>query len=379
MLTVHSTDAIFLSGLDRILEIICRKLQLTTTQYELAKSHYEAVGRWLEQEDSILAPYHPVIYPQGSLPMGTTNKPLGKEEYDLDFICELLIAWWEIHPEDLLSKVEYRIRQHKDYASRMERGNRCIRLTYAHDFHLDIVPACSNAAVGEGQIRIPDRERKNWKDSNSRMYIEWFNHQSKRSIQAARTDYAEPLPAQESLEEKPALKCAVQLFKRYRDVAFKGSPDMAPVSIVLSTLCATHYQGQDSVGEAVLGILRGIAASIVQNQGKRLQVWNPANRVREDLGERWESIEAYNSFVDWIGEFINLWQKLRQAKGYLEISNILETLFDEQIARDAVREDAERQVNQNRSKGQIGVLPRSGMLTSLPGAIQIPRNTFYGQ
>lgn len=93
MVTVFTTDAAFLSPLDRFLEGICRRLQLTPTQYELAKSHYEAVGNWLEQEDSILAPYRPVIYPQGSLPMGTTNKPLDKEEYDLDFICELAIPW----------------------------------------------------------------------------------------------------------------------------------------------------------------------------------------------------------------------------------------------------------------------------------------------
>ncbi|RAM50017.1 MAG: nucleotidyltransferase [Hapalosiphonaceae cyanobacterium JJU2] len=331
MQTLRRTDALFLSRFDRILESICRKLQLTPTQYELAKSHYEAVGKWLEHESSILAPYRPVMYPQGSLPMGTTNKPINKEEYDLDFICELLIDWWTIRPIDLLSKVEYRIGQHADYASRMERGNRCIRLTYAHNFHLDIVPACSNNVLGEGQIRIPDREKKGWKDSNSRAYIQWFNQQAQLSCH--QVDHAEPLPLQETLEEKPALKCAVQLLKRHRDVAFKDKPDIAPASIVLSTLAAMHYQGQESVGEAIAGILQGIAISIAQQQGKRLQVWNPANNVAEDLGERWENPEAYNRFVAWIADFNRLWQELSAAQGYLDISRLLERLFDEQPHR----------------------------------------------
>ncbi|MEQ9235849.1 nucleotidyltransferase domain-containing protein [Coleofasciculus sp. E2-BRE-01] len=374
MVTMFRADATFLSELDRILEGICRKLQLTPTQHDLARQHYEAVGNWLEHEGSILAPYHPKIYPQGSLAMGITNKPLGKEEYDLDFICELSIPWWTISPEDLVSKFEYRIREHQDYTARMERGNRCIRLTYAHNFHLDIVPACSNKGLGYGQIRIPDKKAKSWKDSNSKDYIKWFN---KRARQSRRVDSAEPLPLQESLEEKPALKCAVQLFKRHRDVAFRNMLDLAPVSIVLGTLCAIHYQGQESVGEAVAGILNGIAQSIAQNQGSILLVLNPANKVREDLGERWKNAEAYEKFVVWIGEFNKLWLELSNAKGYPEISRLLETLFDEQPTRDVIREDAV-QVGNIRGTGQLGILPGSGTLTSQPGAIHIPKNTFYG-
>lgn len=380
MQSVRRTDALFLTRLDKILENICRKLQLTVTQYNLAESHYQAVGKWLEDKSSILAPYRPILYPQGSLPMGTTNKPIGKEEYDLDFVCELLIDWWTICPIDLLSKVEYRIRQHEDYAKRMERGNRCIKLIYAHDFHLDIVPACSNSVLGEGQIRIPDRETKGWKDSNSRAYIQWFNSEAK--VSSRNLDHAEPLPLQETLEQKPPLKCAVQLLKRHRDVAFKNKPDLAPASIVLSTLAAMHYQGQESVGEAVAAILQGIAITIARQQGKRLQVWNPVNNVPEDLGERWENPKAYHEFVVWIREFNRLWLELSAAKGYADISKLLVTLFDEQPTRDvihdAIRLD-EQHIAQNRVNGQLGIKPQIGTLTSQPSSIVVPKNTFYGQ
>lgn len=243
------------------------------------------------------------------------------------------------------------------------------------------MPACSHLALGQGQVRIPDRELEGWRDSNSRKYIDWFSQQAEKVQQEAssrRTDYAEPLPLQESLEDKPVLKCAVQLVKRYRDIAFKNMPDVAPVSIVLSTLCADHYQGQNSVSEAVASILDGMAMSIAQHQGKRLQVWNPANKVPEDLGERWDDAKAYSRFLIWVKAFRKLWQQLTDARGYSEISSLLEALFGEQPTKDVIREDA-IQLTQHRTNGQLGVLTGTGMLTSQPNAIRSPKNTFYGR
>lgn len=333
----------------------------------------------LEQEGSILAPYRPIIYPQGSLPMGTTNKPLDREEYDLDFVCELLIDWRRTNPIDLLSKVEFRLREHDDYRSRIERKNRCVSLKYAHDFHLDIVPSCSNPALGEGQILVPDRELKSWRDSNSKQYITWFDRIAETyAISAGRLDHAEPLPQQESLEEKAPLRCAIQLVKRYRDLAFTGEKsDLAPASILLNTLCAESYQGQESVSEAIFGILQGILYRIATTQG-RLQVWNPANQVPEDLGERWErNPRAYQEFVHWIGNFHRRWEQLMNTTGHAAIAGILAILFEENLAQAAIRDSA-NWVDQGRLAGQLGTIPKTGVLTTRPCPIVIPKNTFYG-
>ncbi len=379
MTVVTYSEADFTQGIDPILKSICEKLQLTATQHELADGHYKAVGDWLEKDDSILAQYRPRIYPQGSLPMGITNKPLEREEYDLDFICELQLCSWEITPADLFSKVEYRIGQRKDYQEHMEREKRCIRLTYAHDFHLDIVPACTNAVAGEGQVRIPDRELQNWKDTNSKQYVRWFNAIADRPQQYSnyRRD-AEPLPSQEPFDAKSSLKFAVQLMKRHRDVAFSAEPDLAPASIVLSTLAAECYSGNSSVFATVSEVLQSIQGRILHSPG-RLQVWNPANRVSEDLGERWEkNPAAYEAFKRWIWEFAKTWQRLGQTRGLKEISDILVALFDENPTREAIREVALR-LGQGRQSGLLGIAAGSGLLTTESPAIAVPRNTFYGQ
>ena len=378
MTRITVLDADFSSNIDGILKFICEKVQLSRTQHQQANDHYIAVSDWLEREGSILAVYEPRIYPQGSLPMGVTNKPLEREEYDLDFICELKIYSWQIEPADLFSKVEYRIRQHKDYKDRIELGKRCIRLTYAHDFHLDIVPACTNESAGYGQVRIPDRELKNWKDTNSKQYVEWFNEIADRSKDKSRIDSAEPLSPQEPFDGKSALKFAVQLMKRYRDIAFKDQSDLAPASILLSTLAAERYSGSSSVFETVAETLNSIHARIQLNKN-RLQVWNPANSVSEDLGERWDKNPAsYEAFKHWISSFRSIWEQLEQARGYEEIKEVLVSLFGEHPTREAIREDAQR-LDQARQAGHLGIAAGTGLLTTQSPAIAVPRNTFYGQ
>src|SRR5438552_1805623 len=76
--------------LDDLLGRIGAGLELSATQHELAEQHYRAVGGWLDTPGTALAPYHPSIYPQGSLRIGTTVRPWGRAEYDLDLVCGVL-------------------------------------------------------------------------------------------------------------------------------------------------------------------------------------------------------------------------------------------------------------------------------------------------
>lgn len=75
----------------KILEKIAANLDITATQYQLAVQRYEAVGNWLDADNSPLKPYKPKITPQGSFRLGTVIKPLLEgEEYDVDLTCKLL-------------------------------------------------------------------------------------------------------------------------------------------------------------------------------------------------------------------------------------------------------------------------------------------------
>ena len=63
-----------------ILETLGETLDITKTQYEAAVSSYGAVGDWLAKPESSLAPYTPIIRPQGSFMLGTMIKPICDED-----------------------------------------------------------------------------------------------------------------------------------------------------------------------------------------------------------------------------------------------------------------------------------------------------------
>lgn len=62
-----------------LIESLADSLDVSDRQYEAAKAHYEAVGNWLNDEESSIAVYEPEIYPQGSFRLGTAIKPLNQE------------------------------------------------------------------------------------------------------------------------------------------------------------------------------------------------------------------------------------------------------------------------------------------------------------
>ena len=49
---------------------------------------YEAVCRWLEAQGGAVERHPPSMYPQGSIRIGTTVRTFGRDEHDLDFVCE---------------------------------------------------------------------------------------------------------------------------------------------------------------------------------------------------------------------------------------------------------------------------------------------------
>jgi len=141
--------------LDALLDQVCRALQLTPTQYLDAKKKYEAVGEWLGAEGSLLQLFRPVIYPQGSMRLGTTNRPWRREEFDLDLVCQFH-GCGNANPLAVYDAVHVRLAGHGTYKPILEKKKRCVRLNYAGDFHLDILPACPDPSRGGSCVRVPD-------------------------------------------------------------------------------------------------------------------------------------------------------------------------------------------------------------------------------
>src|SRR5207244_7386909 len=173
-----------------------------------------------------------------------------------------------------------RLREHGTYHKLIVEMPRCIRLDCSGDFHLDIVPAIPDLAClpWETCMKIPDRPKRRWHDTNPKGYSRWFEVQcAKRKLQEKTARFSananvEPLREPAPAYAKPPLRLSVQLFKRWRDVVFAGREHLQPSSIVLTTLAGRLYQGEYHPTDALVTILDGIYTWSLR---EKIVLWNP--------------------------------------------------------------------------------------------------------
>lgn len=366
------------ADLDYLLGEVARALQLTPTQYELAVDHYTAVADWLAAPDSPLARFKPRIYPQGSMAIETTVRPRTRDEHDLDLVCQLLPTGMTAIQVFLM--VHGRIRAHKTYAQMLELKNRCSRLNYAHDFHLDIISAEPDVTRGGTAVLVPDRELRAWTPSNPKGYIDWFTRRSQITVAELRKN-VDLVPGPTPSDEKPALAVAVQLIKRRRDTLCDD--DLAPRSIVLTTLAGEYYRGTDCVLTAMVQIVAGIQQRIAAAHPGRISVCNPTNPT-ERFCESFNESGRYEAFRWFIAQLERDLARIASAQGIPQLQKVLAETFGEEPVTKAIGLYAARHKSQRDSRalefsgagagGLSIVTPVSGITRVAP-----PHQYFGGQ
>jgi hypothetical protein len=364
------------ADLDYLLSQVARELQLTPDQYALAAKHYKAIAEWLGATGSPLAPFKPWIYPQGSMALETTVRPRTREEYDLDLVCQMLTTG--MSALDVYNAVYNRLKAHGTYAPMLEKKNRCVRLNYEHNFHLDIIPAEPDLARGGEAIRVPDRALRDWTPSNPKGYIAWFTRRSQITLAELRKK-VDPLPNPTPSDEKPSLTIAVQLIKRRRDMLC--DEDVAPRSIVLTTLAAEYYQGTDCVLTAMGQIVAGIQQRIRDARPSRITVCNPTN-AGEKFCESFEGPGRYAAFQWFIDHLERDIQLIAATQGISQLEKVLSSMFGEMPVAKAVRSYGEML----KGKRDSGALKFTGggagglsIVTGSTGAARtVPPNRYFG-
>jgi len=358
-------------SLNYLLAKLCKALQLSPSQHESAVDKYEGVGRWLGGPGSPLESLATSIYAQGSMALGTTVKPIEDTEHDLDLIFE--VDRVNLAPADLHRIVEARLQENNLYKQRLVHPAppRCLRLKYAGDFHLDIVPARRDPARGATAIEVPDRKLKCWVPNNPREYQTWFERQSV-SLVIMEKAAIQPVPALMASEQKPPLKLVVQLMKRHRDIVF-GRAIGAPSSILLTTMAARSYRGDASVADALARILAAMKNDIRSSWPGRISEANPTN-IAEDLCSKF-SDEEYARFAQWVVAFSDEFRKLKELTGLEKIAAVLKALFGENITTSVIKLYVQRLDEARKADGlRYGA---SGL--GVTGGMLVPPHTFHGE
>jgi hypothetical protein len=358
-----------------VIEELSECLDIPESAYDKAEARYKDLGEWFSRAEAHCARFNPHICPQGSFRLGTV---INADEFDLDFGCRLRQGITKgTHTQEQLKQLVRRdleeYRQARGIEQELEEKSRCWRLKYNDQlaFHMDGVPSIPEEEQGrvllEGAMvrygidrslaehltrhagaitdnRLPNYTliSQTWKISNSEGYAQWFESRMKlasdlmqRRAREARAGNVDELPAR---KWKSPLQRSIQIMKCHRDRMFEDNAESKPISIILTTLAAEAYQGEQEVSDALEGILARMGTSV---RSELPRVPNPVN-PSEDFADKWydaayRHLDLEGSFWSWLKQAQIDFDIIRQSRDPEFISDQAVTKFGATLTAAAIR------------------------------------------
>lgn len=384
------------SQLVGLLEDACAQLEPSSYQRDLAKQRYEGVGDWLSRaDDTLLASI--AIGLQGSVAIGTTVKPIGMNEYDVDLVAQVPDVDVVVSPALLKKRIGDRLRGNGNYAPLLVELPRCWRLDYANEFHLDITPSIPNPECRFGGELVPDKNLRAWKASNPKGYRAKFERRAalqprirmlRKAFDSAQATAVEPYPDEMPL--KGILRRTVQIAKRHRDRQFINDDEgLAPLSIIITTLasrayelCVRNFEYENEL-VLVVNVIRRMPDMIETGTSEGRPAWFLWNQTTagENFCEKWNrDPRRAHAFFAWHAEVLADLTALAAASGLDQVRRRLSHIFGNAPADRAMDSLTER-VNAARTANRLAVTRPAGVIIGAAAAAATPvrANTFFGE
>jgi len=349
----------------KILESMIEVLDLPPSAYEKAKNRYESLGDWFGRNESILKEYDPHVFSQGSFRLGTAIRPFhSEEEYDLDLACKLRTSitkgsHTQQEVKELVGSEVESYRKKNGIHDKAEAKKRCWRLSYKDDlsFHVDIVPCIpadetrrttileslrssrmdesiagqvSNLTVNITDNTLPNYKyiSDDWNVSNPEGYALWFESRTKIMSQGVILEAAQvdELPL---FKRKTTLQRVIQILKRHRDSMFDASPDLKPISVIITTLAARAYSGETDLATALYNVSFGMENHLNSQEPR---VPNPVN-PGEDFSDKWDEDSRLEvNFKMWLKKLKSDVENLVNSGNRQSVTRILSESFNTTIS-----------------------------------------------
>lgn len=208
---------------------------------------------------------------QGSYALETIIKPIrDNDEFDADILIYLeeQQAW---EAEDYINEVHKIFKNNGTYTKLVHKKTRCVRLNYAGEFHLDMVPCIER----RGGVYICNRETNDFEQSDGTGYREWLNAKN--------------------LVTNGKLKKVTRLLKYLRN----HKKTFSAKSILLTTLIAQQVYEHDTAGEfastpLALKVISNRLNQFLQDNITMPTISNPA-LPSENFNRHWDQ-DKYENF-----------------------------------------------------------------------------------
>ncbi|MFI3167509.1 MAG: nucleotidyltransferase [Bacillota bacterium] len=323
-----------INGIEQLLEAISDELNISESEFGSIEKSYNSVGDWLNAKDSSLREYGVEIIPQGSMRLGTVVKPIDENDYDVDLVCKLTKGAENLSSTTLKEKVGARLKEHGTYNQMIKESNRCWTLTYCDklNYHMDVLPA----RIKGDMLEATDKRLDSYIPTNPEGYFEWFLGRMKSYTELLfQRGFIEELP---QYPRKTPLQRVIQLLKRHRDVQCSDNLEIAPISIIITTLCGLAYNGEDNIIETLKNLVKNMANFIDKDESGSYSVINPSN-AEENFADKWQKQpEKREEFYNWLSS-LNIHVKQLEETLEPEVTRqILYRMFNSKVVDRAINE-----------------------------------------
>jgi hypothetical protein len=379
--------------INEILSEIATQLDITESQKSAVERAYNGMADWLNQTSASIDKHDIIIFPQGSIKLGTVVKPINEDDYDVDLVCLFTENFIDKTPDYVKQSIGKRIAENEMYKKMLlTEGKRCWTLQYSDslNFHMDILPATKIVEsekrknnnlifLNTEAIKATEKDKSsgvyNFIPTNPHGYAEWFRRQmvSPQQLLLERGS-VEKIPAYPA---KTVLQKGIQILKRHRDVMFKDDPQNKPISIIITTLMALCYTGETNLLDFIIKSLNNMTNYIeIDNNGYKI-VRNPV-MSNENFADKWtNNPKNEKNFYKWISQAKLDFEKIANLEGIDKVAAHLKTILSEKVVDRALNTYGENKAKQ-RNAGFLAASTSTGILSS-SGAVTVKPHTFYGE
>lgn len=372
--------------IDDILKKIAKEIEISETEYKKAVDSYNAIGQFIA--DSI-PQYDVKVIPQGSFKLGTVIKPINdKEEYDIDLVA--IIDNKFKTASELKNIVGDVFKTSDRYSEKLTEGKRCWTIEYAESahYHIDILPTMkSHSYLIDRKLLMTNKEEMygeySFMITNPEAYYQWFCERMKQERDRLIQEYAlrnkMEIVSVPDYKVKTTLQITIEILKRYRDIKFKFNPENKPISIILTTLLANVYSGNETVYELIEKFTKEYILFLEKDSNGKIIIANPVNK-EENFADKWELYpERQKAFFDFMAELKKdlVENRLLMDENIIEQSKEYKKLFGEAPIK-RVFESIGNDIRIARENGKAYINDK-GHITTNKTNTAIRNHNFYGR
>jgi len=245
------------------------------------------------QNDGTVGHMYKEHTPQGSWAHETIINPVGAfDEFDADILLHLeQNRDWNSEPKKYLQQVRAAFKRNATYENKVQRKNRCVRIQYANDCHVDVVPSITLDDGREVIIYYADNE---FEETNPVGFADWMKE---------RDDITDG-----------QLRRVIRLFKWLRD--FKNT--FSCPSVILTVMLGNRVQWWNAAEE-----YEDIPTALV-NLLEALKLWLDGHSMMPLLDDpscpglsfnhRWDE-DKYANFKKKVGDYAAISREAYDLQG----------------------------------------------------------------